>query len=312
MPDLSINHAPVIRHDYTPLDLCDAFPMRSTPRRVCVARHNALPHGDELRRGPHKKAVLPRVVKKIFKWVSTGFTYLQQALGHPRRSLAPQVPVVPKPEVPPGPLPAMPQPQGNPLPDLSSKRNGVKAADIFGGFRQGPDGNCVTVSAIKVAMAKFGQSPTDIFKEVRKERDGYQVTMRDGYTLYLSQRELYEGAQASRFVGRDKEMLKDAHFLFAVSAKRAQLENNDGFAALSFTDAVLSLNDGEDEYGPGEGLLRLGLSRHIESVPVSELANGELGMVNRRGHSVAVIEGVEEVYGKRGRSPRRGEAVALR
>ncbi len=161
-------------------------------------------------------------------------------------------------------------------------------------------------------MVKFGQSPTDIFKDVRKVGEGYGVVMRDGFALHLSRRELAEGAWGSKFVSRDSEMLKDAHFLFAASAKRAQLENNDGYAKESFESAVKSLNDGEDEYGPGEGLLRLGLRQHIKRVPVSELAKGVLGMVNRRGHSVAVIDGVEELFGGRGGAPKQGDAIALK
>ena len=324
MSGLSINNASVIRHDYPPLESCVTSRAPITPGSVGIARRNPVPHRDESRSRPSKKPDLPQVLGKLCGWLGTAFTYLQRMLGRQRRSIAPHVPFVPRPEVrpqprvapqphpQPTPVAATPGPQAGQLADLSSKRNGAKPDDVFGGFRQGPDGNCVTVSAIKAAMAKFGQSPTDIFKEVRKEPDGYQVTMRDGYTLHLSQQELKDAARGSMFVGRDKEVLKDAHFLFAVSAKRAQLENNDGYAARSFKHAVRSLNDGEDEYGPGEGLLRLGLSRHIESVPVSELAAGELGMVNRRGHSVAVINGVEEFYGRKGRSPRRGEAVALR
>jgi hypothetical protein len=34
-------------------------------------------------------------------------------------------------------------------------------------------------------------------------------------------------------------------------------------------------------------------------------------MVNRTGHSVAVINGIEELYGKKGGAPRRGDAIAL-
>ena len=303
MSDFSINNPSVLRHNYQPLELCAPPLIKSSA---------ALTPGDGGRGFSHAKSELPQILEQIFEWVSPLIASLQRVLGRQRRSIAPHVPFVPNPEVPPTPTRVTPDSQVDSLADLSSKRDGAKADDIFGGFRQGPGGNCVTVSAIKAAMAKFGQSPTDIFKEVRKEQDGYQVIMRDGYALHLSQQELAEGTRASRFVGRDKEVLKDAHFLFAVSAKRAQLENNDGYAARSFKHALRSLNDGEDEYGPGEGLLRLGLSRHIESVPVSELAAGELGMVNRKGHSVAVINGVEELYGRKGRTPRRGEAVALR
>lgn len=194
---------------------------------------------------------------------------------------------------------------------------GREDGNIWSGFKQGPDGNCVTVSAIKAAMMKFGQKPTDIFKEVKAAGDGFDVQMRDGYRLHLSQAEVKQAAEQARFEGDNPAMLTDANFLFAVSAKRAQNENNDGYARQSFTAALQSLNDGEDG---GEGLMRLGLSGHMRKTTASELASGQLGVVSHQvmiqgewgGHSLAVIGGREEMWGKRGWQPPAGaEAFAL-
>lgn len=198
------------------------------------------------------------------------------------------------------------------IPGLSDKRNGTKPLNIWSGFRQGPGGNCATVATIKAAMHKFGQSPTDIYREVRRLDGGYRVTMRDNYTLTLTDRELAVATRASQFIGPDKGMLKDAHFLFAVSAKRAHEENNDTTAGESFEAGVDSLNDGEDEETLGEGFLRLGLIHYMKNVSVRELAEGRLGVSNRQGHSVAVINGREEMWGRPGTVPRQGEAVALK
>lgn len=197
------------------------------------------------------------------------------------------------------------------VPGLSSKRIGEKADDIWGGFRQGNTGNCVTVSAIKAAMTKFGQHPSSIFSGVQKTPEGYQVRMRDGFELMISDRELSQAISGARFIGRDTEMLKDAHFLFAVSAKRAQMENNDGTAWRSFQAAIHSLNNGEDERRPGEALERLGLRQHMRRVSVRDLAQGQLGICNRRGHSTAVINGREELWGHKGSYSTHGDAVAL-
>lgn len=226
----------------------------------------------------------------------------------PEPEVAPQVTPVPVPV--PVPVPPRPKPEAN-IPGLSSARNGTKPRDIWGGFRQGPDGNCVTVSAIKAAMHRFGQSPTDIYKEVTKIAEGYRVVMRDNYSVTLTELELKQGARGAQFVGPDKEMLKDAQFLFAVSAKRAQMENNDRTAGRNYNAAISSLNNGEDETGPGEGFKRLGLTKHMKRVSVGELARGQVGMCNRTGHSVAVIDGREELWGRKGGAPRRGDAVAL-
>lgn len=310
MSGLTINSGSVSGHGYQPLDACPAITVKRAPGEVNISTGNNAP---QVHAGAAGGEDILTVFQSFFHRLTPIFTWLRSVWGGRESCVEPQVSTVPSPTVQtlPASLPKT-DPQESDLPDLSSKRNGAKPDDIWKGFRQGPNGNCVTVSAIKASMAKFGQSPTDIFKEVKKEGEGYRVVMRDGVTLHLSRRELAEGARSSKFVSRDQEMLKDAHFLFAVSAKRAQLENNDGYARTGFRAALHSLNDGEDEYRNGEGLLRLGLKQHITRVPVGTLAKGMVGMVNRLGHSVAVIDGVEEIYGKKGRAPRRGEAIALK
>ncbi|CRM98854.1 hypothetical protein [Pseudomonas sp. 34 E 7] len=252
-----------------------------------------------------------QAINAVVALFTSFFTQLFALIADKKQNNVPDA--VPSPVVPQViPQPVLPKPDAAAdIPGLSNKRGGAKPDNIWSGFRQGPDGNCVTVSAIKAAMHRFGQSPTDIFQEVAKTRDGYHVVMRDGFRLTLNDRELAEGSRGARFNGPDKGMLKDAQFLFAVSAKRAQIENNDGMADRSYQHAIRSLNNGEDESGPGEGFLRLGLKRHMKRVPVGELARGQLGMCNRTGHSVAVINGREELWGKQGRTPTHGQAVAL-
>ncbi|WP_411382435.1 hypothetical protein [Pseudomonas sp. MPB26] len=243
------------------------------------------------------------------------FNRLQTLLGadvRPPESKRDGLPV-PAPRVQPAPDTAVIDKQSEPIPELSNKRNGAKPDHIWNGFRQGKDGNCVTISAIKAAMAKFGQSPTDIYTSVKKVSEGYEVVMRDGFKLTLTMSELDRAIRSSNFVAlNDNEMLKDAHFLFACSVKRAQIENNDGWASRSFEAAIRTLNDGEDESGSGEGFKRLGLKSYMENVSVGDFADRSLiGMVNPRGHSVAVVDGSEEIYGKRGGRPKHGQAVAL-
>ena len=258
-------------------------------------------------------SALFNLLRELFKQF---FTQLQSLLrGHVR-------PVEPKNNDVPVPLrPVQPTPdtkptdkQGGPIPELSNKPKGSKPTNVFSGFRQGMNGNCVTISAIKAAMEKFGQSPKDIYKSVEKTADGFKVVMRDDVTVKLSKAELESAIRGSNFVGlNDPGMLKDAHFLFACSAKRAQNENNDGWAGRSFEAAIRSLNDGEDEWGPGEGFKRLGLKDHMKRVSVRDFAadNSLIGMVNRRGHSVAVVDGREEFYGRKSGRPTGGDAIAL-
>ncbi|WP_455826844.1 hypothetical protein [Pseudomonas graminis] len=192
----------------------------------------------------------------------------------------------------------------------TGKRPGTadEACNIWDGFKQGPDGNCVTVSAIKAAMMRFGQKPADIYKEVKAAGDGYNVVMRDGFGLHFSKEEFRQAARAAQFQGNDPSLVNEANFLFAASAKRAQMKDNDGYAGNGFAEALQSLNDGE---GAREGLERLGLRHRIRETNAWELARGQLGVVAHGintaagviGHSLAVIEGKEEVWGKKGSAP---------
>ncbi|AZE90300.1 hypothetical protein [Pseudomonas orientalis] len=252
-----------------------------------------------------------QAINAVVALFASFFTQLLSLVADKKQKNMPDA--IPSPVVPQvTPQPVLPKPDAAAnIPGLSNKRSGAKPDNIWSGFRQGPDGNCVTVSAIKAAMHRFGQSPTDIFQEVAKTNEGYHVVMRDGFRLTLTDRELAEGTRGAKFNGPDKGMLKDAQFLFSVSAKRAQMENNDRTAGRSYQAAIRSLNNGEDETGPGEGFLRLGLRNHMKRVRVRDLAQGQLGMVNRTGHSVAVINGREELWGKQGRAPTHGQAVAL-
>ncbi|EFQ61757.1 hypothetical protein PFWH6_4508 [Pseudomonas fluorescens WH6] len=199
----------------------------------------------------------------------------------------------------------------NYTPDQSNP--GKKPENIWSGFSQGPDGNCVTVSAIKGAMMKFGQKPTDVFREVTETGEGYKVKMRDGFELYLSRSELQQAARYAQFKGDNPAMMTDANFMFAASAKRAQIEGN-GLddhpleARKSFAHAMQSLNNGEI---PHEALDRLGLKGLYRQSSSSELASGKLGVVAYDRHSMAVIDGRVELWGRRGGSPKQGVAYAF-
>lgn len=185
---------------------------------------------------------------------------------------------------------------------------GKKPDNIWSGFSQGPDGNCVTVSSIKAAMMQFGQKPTDVFKEVKETGSGYDAIMRDGVKVSFTKDELRQAATQARFKGDDPQMITDANFMYAASAKRAQMENNDGRAGRSFQAAMNSLNDGEYSR---EGLDRLGLKGHYRPATDSDLRSSKVGTVEYGGHSMAVIDGRIELWGGRGGVPRSGMATVL-
>ncbi len=173
---------------------------------------------------------------------------------------------------------------------------GIKPSNIWGGFYQGTEGNCVTVSAIKAAMMRFGQSPADIYESVSATSGGYKVIMRDGFSLTLTADELKKAERSSNFKGPDKALIKDANFLYAVSAKRAMLENHEGRAAESFETAMSTLNNGEF---PGAAFARLGLYAYTRQSTFKELADGALGTLADVTHSMVVVDGSLDMWGSK-------------
>ncbi|MGY2293133.1 hypothetical protein ACW9H6_26060 [Pseudomonas sp. SDO528_S397] len=186
--------------------------------------------------------------------------------------------------------------QPAPVPQKPGTPVGVKPANIWSGFYQGVEGNCVTVSAIKAAMMRFGQHPQGIYRQVTPTPQGFDVVMRDAFRLHVSRDELEQARAVSNFKGSDADLLDDANFLYAVSAKRAQLENNDHRGGQSYTVALQTLNDGE---APGESLRRLGLFAYIRESTDLELAQGAIGTLANYKHSVVVIDGMLDMYGQK-------------
>lgn len=267
------------------------------------------------------------VLEELKKDASEGF------LEFMKRAFPEEFPDGPSPDTPPSPSPSpSPSPGGGggggggfgPSESMSNKpitegakhfdykpdnsEPGKKPENIWSGFKQGPDGNCVTVSAIKSAMMHFGEKPTDVFKDVKETGNGYSVTMRDGVKVDLTKDEVRLAATHARFQGDDPKMMTNANFMFAVSAKRAQMENNDGTAGRSFLDGIRTLNDGEYSR---EGLDRLGLRNNYRQSTDADLRNSKSGTVEYGGHSMAVIDGRIELWGKRGGVPKTGIATIL-
>jgi hypothetical protein len=88
--------------------------------------------------------------------------------------------------------------------------------------------NHACVGAIKVAMTTYGQSPSQVFRTVAQTPDGgFDVTMRDGTTVHLTRAEIALASEKSGFVSTpNTPMMRDATFIYAAMAKRAQVEAN--------------------------------------------------------------------------------------
>ncbi|WP_163001545.1 hypothetical protein [Pseudomonas orientalis] len=166
-------------------------------------------------------------------------------------------------------------PSAGAMPDISSKRNGERPADILTGLSNTPPGfgefreTAAYVDAIKLMMMTFGQSPTDCFQRVAVAGDGYDVTMRDGYEVHVSRQELQRAGQALKLSGDDSELIKDANFMFAAFMKRHQLEHEDPVARSDFETTLSDAIQNGRHIKPV--LENIGMIGHMRHVHVSEL-----------------------------------------
>ncbi|MGY2402322.1 hypothetical protein [Pseudomonas sp. SDO5271_S396] len=128
---------------------------------------------------------------------------------------------------------------------LSNKPKGEKPSDMKHGLVAihipfpwlGKDKRTPYVEVIKMAMEKFGQSAESVFDEVTATATGYNVTMKDGFKLHITNQELRLARKASRFGGADEGMLGDAYFMFGVMCKRQQINQNDYAAGVQAREA---------------------------------------------------------------------------
>ncbi|WP_339551171.1 hypothetical protein [Pseudomonas sp. MYb541] len=161
--------------------------------------------------------------------------------------------------------------------------------------------NCVTVAGIKAAMQRFG-GPNQVYHSVERTKDGFDIRMRDNpnKTYHVTYSELQYAAASSGFRGTNQKMLNEANFMYAVSAKRAQHENNDGYASRSFAAAVSSLDTWENTQ---EGLDRLGLRNYVRPATAHDLIRGVPGVMAQSNHVFTVLNGRTENYGRLGYQP---------
>lgn len=124
-------------------------------------------------------------------------------------------------------------------------------------------------AVIKLMMLTFGPSPSDFFNEVRGSGDGYDVTMKDGYTLHISKQELQQAASASRLTGTRNDAMRSAHFALAVFIKRKQLDRGNAADRPGFESVLTQSLQGETTLNMLKGM---GLSGHLQYRPLPQLS----------------------------------------
>lgn len=170
-----------------------------------------------------------------------------------------------------------------------------KAERIMRAFRQHGEGNCVSIAIIKAGIDAFGTN--GLFDKV--DRGGaFYVVLRDGTELSVTTEEVAAAEKGSGFqlLGTDpqsKDIFTCAQFAFAVMAKRAQLDGNDG--SLSYERAIDSLNDGE-RYT--EGPRWLGLQHHVRPIGVKYRFRYDACVGASPKHCFYMSHGFEDQYGR--------------
>jgi hypothetical protein len=199
---------------------------------------------------------------------------------------------------------------GNSLIKGDADSPSVIPTNIFRDFYQGGSGNSVVISAIKLAMMKFGHNPHHIYKKIEATADGFNVRMRDGYKLFITHDEIRQAAAASGFIGDgSNDVLVNAQFLYAVSAKRMQLDKFYERSSETFASALQMLSSGDY---PGEALRRLGLKHQMVAASMRELRKGGTGSMYTPGHMLAVVNGHMDYYGRRVKLAGSGMAITGR
>ncbi|MDQ7827345.1 MAG: hypothetical protein RDV48_31415 [Candidatus Eremiobacteraeota bacterium] len=168
--------------------------------------------------------------------------------------------------------------------------NPKKWGNLISSWRQGSEGNCVSVATIKAAMHKWGNQ---VFNKAQKNADGsYDLTLKDGKNVKVSADELKTATRMSSFRGSGEE-LDYANLCYAAMAKRALENRHEG--ASSFARACHSLNNGEQIEYP---IKLLGIQDHTKKISTRDIPNHEIAITWNSGHCLYATNGKVDGYGR--------------
>lgn len=140
----------------------------------------------------------------------------------------------------------------------------INQGDLFAGFSQTDNGNCVSTAIIKAAVDRYGNQ---IFESVQKgENGGYTVTLQDGKTVRLTREEMEATTAGTHYNAQNPEQGAYATLAYAVMAKQAQNEGHDG--SRTFGEALVSLANGEN---PAKTPDFLGLGDKVKRVDIQDV-----------------------------------------
>lgn len=158
-------------------------------------------------------------------------------------------------------------------------------------------------AVIQMMISTFGPARADLFDEVKRVGSGYDVTLKDGYKLHVSDHEVHGTASASRFVGGDANTVENANFALAVFVKRKQLSSSDSRISSSFNAALTTSLQGETASNLLKGM---GMGRFMQQIPSEQLVGrNSVGVMEAHNFGAALIrDGVAHRFDRQYRPDR--------
>jgi len=178
--------------------------------------------------------------------------------------------------------------------DWSNSGPSKKWNDLVGAWRQGSEGNCVSVATIKAAMHKWGNK---VFEKMDKTSDGgYNIKMRDGAQVSLSGDEMSTARRMSSFRSDgqfgNEQAREYANVLYGAMAKRALWAGHEG--ARTYRRACHSLNNGENPAYPAKFL---GVSQHLKRINISDIPKERISILWTNRHAMYSTYGNTDRWG---------------
>lgn len=143
--------------------------------------------------------------------------------------------------------------------------NGVYDRSTGNGMNQESKGNCASVATIKAAMDKWG--PDGVFTKERTEaNDGYELTLKDGDKVTVTDAQIAEAEKEADFGSADKKgpAYQNAVICYAAMAQRNLDDSQKGYTEVwgdaahtykvkgqrltTYKEALDDLADGEDPW----------------------------------------------------------------
>ena len=167
------------------------------------------------------------------------------------------------------------------------------SSNVLTSFHQGEATNCASISAIKLAIAKFGIN--NVLEKTQKTEQGFHIILKDNSEIDISNLEISRMTELNYFVlGSDKEIFEYAKFLYAVMAKRKQeiyrLRTIQRAARYRILYHQLSMDTEEN-------LLFLGLTNFIQKINKADILNYDQIIITNSKHSVFSSNGTYDKFG---------------